>query len=161
MKSTDLHRSTMSSICLIIVVVMVVINADTKQCTTASRCECIQNEACILQCIGDQACNTGTYLKCKSGYPCTIICGSDGDKGACIDIAIDGNGATDITLECTDTRACETTRINCGDAAHCDITCAGNLACEQTFLFCDNSQCSIDCHTGSLDTCRNIYVNTK
>eukprot|EP01084_Bolivina_argentea_P262172 443296_1 len=158
----DLCRSIMSSVCLIIMVVIVAINAETKLCTTDSTCECTQNEACILQCIGLQACKgTGTYLKCKSGYPCTIICGSNGDKEACMDIDIDGNGATDITLECTDTFACKTTRINCGDAAHCDITCAGDFACEQTSLFCDNSQCSIDCHTGSLDTCRNIYVNTK
>eukprot|EP01084_Bolivina_argentea_P289933 497943_1 len=175
--STDIRRSTMSSICLIIVVVMVAINAETKQCTTASRCECIQNEACILKCIGDQACKgSGTHLKCKSGYPCTIICGSNGNTEACLDTRIDGNGATNITLECTDNFACKSARINCGDATHCDTTCAGDSACEQTVLKCDNaihcgttcagnsaclktalhcdySQCSIDCQTGSSNTC--------
>eukprot|EP01084_Bolivina_argentea_P249772 418277_1 len=117
MKSTDLRPSTMSSVCLIIVVVMVAINAETKQCTTATTCECTQDEACILKCIGDQACqNSNTYLKCKSGYPCTIICDSDGNKDACVDTRIDGNGATDITLECTDNFACKTALIHCRTA---------------------------------------------
>eukprot|EP01084_Bolivina_argentea_P087666 158332_1 len=103
MKSIDLRRSTMSSICLIIVVVMVAINAETKRCTIESICKCTQNEACILKCIGDQACKgSATQLICKSGYPCTIICDSNGNKEACLDTRIDGNGATNIKLECTD-----------------------------------------------------------
>eukprot|EP01084_Bolivina_argentea_P210954 358924_1 len=121
MKSTDLRRSTMSSICLIIVVVMVAINADTKQCTIDSTCECKLNEPCILQCIGDEACKgSGTQLKCKSGYQCTIICDSNGNTEACLDTDIDGNGATDITVECTDNDACKTARIHCRNATHCD-----------------------------------------
>eukprot|EP01084_Bolivina_argentea_P289938 497956_1 len=137
--STDIRRSTMSSICLIIVVVMVAINADTKQCTSDSTCECTQNEACILKCIGDQACKgSGTHLKCKSGYPCTIICGSDGNKEACSDNVIYANGATDISL-----------------------ACSGDSACLQTALYCDNSQCSIDCQTGSSNTCSEIVIDTN
>eukprot|EP01084_Bolivina_argentea_P316282 548191_1 len=113
----------MSSICVIIVVVMVAINADTKQCTTDSICECTQDEECILKCIGDQACKVSSnQLICKSGYPCTIICGSYGDTEACLDTVINGNGATDITLECTDDFACKTAKIHCGDATHCDTT---------------------------------------
>eukprot|EP01084_Bolivina_argentea_P082801 149926_1 len=114
----------MSSICLIIMVVMVAINAETKQCTVIdSTCECTQNEACILKCIGDQVCKgSGTHLKCKSGYPCTIICDS---QDICMDTVIDGNGATDIRLECTGNFACKSAPITCGSAAHCDITCTG------------------------------------
>eukprot|EP01084_Bolivina_argentea_P289934 497946_1 len=122
--STDIRRSTMSSICLIIVVVMVAINADTKQCTSDSTCECTQNEACILKCIGDQACKgSTTKLICKSGYPCTIICGSNGNTEACLDTVIHTKGATNITLNCTGNFACKTV-LYCGDATHCDTTCA-------------------------------------
>eukprot|EP01084_Bolivina_argentea_P316283 548193_1 len=122
MKSMDLRQTIMSSICLIIVVVMVAINAETKQCSINSKCECTQNEACILQCIGLEACKANTQLICKLGYPCTIICDSDGKKEACLDTVINGNGATDITLECTDDFACKTAKIHCGDATHCDTT---------------------------------------
>eukprot|EP01084_Bolivina_argentea_P249773 418279_1 len=133
MKSTDLRPSTMSSVCLIIVVVMVAINADTKQCTKDATCECTQNEACTLQCIGDQACKgSSTYLICKYGYPCTIICDSGSNKDACVDTRIDGNFATNITLECTDNSACRYAIIQCRNAIHCDTTCTGNSACEQT-----------------------------
>eukprot|EP01084_Bolivina_argentea_P075790 137366_1 len=140
----------MSSICLIIMVVMVAINAETQQCTTDSICECTQNEACILQCIGNKSCEgPNTHLKCKSGYPCTIICDSDGKKEACLNTVIDGNGATSIALGCTGNFACYKTLIHCRNAIHCDTTCAGDSACLQTVLYCDNSQCSTDCHAGS------------
>eukprot|EP01084_Bolivina_argentea_P075789 137365_1 len=140
----------MSPLCLIIVVVMVAINADTKQCIKDSICECTQNEACILQCIGLEACKgSGTELICKSGYPCTIICDSDGKKEACLNTVIDGNGATSIALGCTGNFACYKTLIHCRNAIHCDTTCAGDSACLQTVLYCDNSQCSTDCHAGS------------
>eukprot|EP01084_Bolivina_argentea_P310023 536337_1 len=162
MKSTDIHRSTMSSIYLIIVVVMVAINAETKQCAVDSTCECTKNETCILQCIGDQACkNSNTHLKCKSDYPCTIICDSDGNTEACLDTRIDGNGATNIKLECTDNFACKSARINCDDATHCDTICTGDSACLMTDLDCDKSHCSIDCQAGSSNTCTDIYINTN
>eukprot|EP01084_Bolivina_argentea_P210951 358919_1 len=143
---------------------MVAINAGTKQCTKSSICECTENEACILECIGDQACQgSGTQLKCKSGYPCTIICNSGSNKDACLDARIDGNGATDVTLECTGNSACKTALIHCRNATHCDTTCAGDSACEGTALQCDTSQCSIDCQSGSLNTCQYLdeFVNTN
>eukprot|EP01084_Bolivina_argentea_P075792 137368_1 len=140
----------MSPLCLIIVVVMVAINADTKQCTTGSICQCTQKEACILKCIGNQSCQgSSTELICKSGYPCTIICDSNGDTEACLDTVIDSNGATSIALGCTGNFACYKTLIHCRNAIHCDTTCAGDSACLQTKLYCDNSQCSTDCHAGS------------
>eukprot|EP01084_Bolivina_argentea_P061263 111964_1 len=106
------------------------------QCKKDQDCECINDEPCVLNCSGEDYCKGGIELTCKSSQPCTINCIGN---AACEDATIISNGATAVTLTCTggvDVCASSSTTFNCG-----------------------TGQCSLECDTNSVDSCKEMNIN--
>eukprot|EP01083_Nonionella_stella_P272452 923887_1 len=96
-------------------------NGETINCSKDESCECVENNACIMNCIGEDYCKSSSItLTCKTTQPCTIKCiGS----AACGDAYIDGSQSTDFVLICNGKDACKgDKRIVCG-SGDCSIKC--------------------------------------
>ena len=129
---------------------------EVVNCAGIANCGCVnQNESCTLECGSWKSCDVQTAgkpitLTCTPGYPCHVNC--DGGDISCYGITINGNGATSLTVTCTDWRDCESATVNCETASTCDVMCVYNPnyetndQCENLTLNCGISACSITCH---------------
>eukprot|EP01084_Bolivina_argentea_P061265 111968_1 len=106
------------------------------QCKKDEDCECINDEPCVLNCIGENYCKgSDRTLTCKSSQPCTINCIGN---AACEDATIISNGATDMNLTCT----------------------GGDSVCSGSSTFdCGTGQCSLKCD--SSDSCKGMHINVN
>eukprot|EP01084_Bolivina_argentea_P036455 67450_1 len=96
-------------------------NCETITCSKQQDCRCVQNNACIINCIGEDYCKASSVtLTCKSARPCTIKCIG---TATCADAYVDGSSATDLTVICNGKDSCKgDKRIVCG-SGDCSIQC--------------------------------------
>lgn len=95
---------------------------------------CPGGRPCEVNCIGDQACETG-IVDCTEATSCAITCiGQD----AC-DSGVACAGET-CTVLCDGGAACEDELVTC-EADQCEITCSGSSACAAG-VCCSGETCS-------------------
>jgi len=98
---------------------------------------CPEGRPCIIDCMGDQACEN-TSIDCTMATSCDINCeGSD----ACDNSGIQCAGST-CNIQCVGSAACEDSAIECS-ADVCTILCNGGNACD-TGVCCSGATCAPD-----------------
>eukprot|EP01084_Bolivina_argentea_P099681 179158_1 len=135
--------------------------AETRYCGGSKSCICTNNDLCTLQCNGkDQCKGSDMILGCMPGYPCNVICNSQGEENACEDATIDATGATTLTVACHDKQACMSARIKCG-TGDCNVICISTDStgsnCDSLTLQCGSGNCAIQCDLGP-NMCSNVKV---
>eukprot|EP01083_Nonionella_stella_P163851 540622_1 len=120
--------SQLAMVFLMIITIIYRVDSETISCT--SNCRCYENNACVINCKGEDACKDVT-LTCKSGFDCTVEC--DG-KASCSDTKIDASEAVDAHIHCKGEDSCKGNgRITCG-SGDCVLKCGSSTACEQTWV---------------------------
>eukprot|EP01083_Nonionella_stella_P165279 549463_1 len=149
----------MTLVCFLITIIMIIniVQSETKSCLPDVDCQCDLDGPCQLQCTGSQACKgSKSTITCTAYYPCTIVC--DGQE-ACLDLTFNSGGATNLSLNCFGESACKTSHLHCNDVDRCDINCDDggmSSSCEGMNLDCGSSSCNLEC-TGQ-DACNALIV---
>ena len=104
----------------------------------------------LYSCTSLDQCSDSTLI-CRRGDPCIIQCtGPSGCKG---NTEIDSNGATDLSIYCTNTDSCQDAEIKCG-TGHC------MLSCQQDDTRCNEVEIDIDEYHPSSFTCNGYCSNS-
>eukprot|EP01083_Nonionella_stella_P205939 749477_1 len=135
--------SQLAMVFLMIISTIYRVDSETISCT--SNCRCYENNACTINCKGEDACKDVT-LTCKSGFDCTVEC--DG-KASCSDTKIDASDAVDAHIHCKGEDSCKGDgRITCG-SGDCLLKCSSSTACEDTKVYSNDArsfQCIGSCN---------------
>lgn len=106
---------------------------------------CPPGRPCVVNCVGDQACETGV-VNCTLATSCQIMCvGTD----AC-DAGVNCAGSS-CSVTCQGTAACQDGGVDC-TANVCSVSCSGTDAC-QSHVCCDGLSCGASCASSSGGCC--------
>eukprot|EP01084_Bolivina_argentea_P008089 15136_1 len=117
----------------------------------------INCNANTIDCLKTRSCQNQT-LNCTANEPCTINCDS-GKTGsgqrACVSTNIYQNGATNMTVNCSNWLDCQKNHVYCGDGS-CTLNCGNskdgeNNQCKDSELSCGTGPCNIYCYPNSCD----------
>eukprot|EP00121_Abeoforma_whisleri_P007195 Awhi_evm1s6560 len=116
-------------------------NCPTFHCTQQNTCTgtnfCPSNEACVISCVGENACKNAVFY-CPNNHNCDII--SDGSS-AMNSARIYGGDKGDLTLSCNQQECFAYGRLYCPSSAHCNITSSvGHFNFGHSYVYAQNSK---------------------